>query len=116
MLRRTFWLAVGTLLGFGSSWYVTRRVKRFVARWTPQGVKDRVSTSLHDLGLDVRQAVYEGRLVMRAREDELRRSWDPGTTPPALPAPLVTAADDDRVVEAGIVDELGPRRSARRTA
>ena len=59
------WLVIGFLLGLGSSWAVTRRVRRVAQRFAPADVVDRWSDN-------VRAAVSEGRDAMRAREVELK--------------------------------------------
>ena len=71
MFKRLFWLLVGFLLGLGSSWAVTRRLRRVARRYVPTTVVDRWSGN-------VRAAVGEGREAMRAREAELNRAWAPG--------------------------------------
>ena len=72
MFKRLFWLVVGFTLGIGSSWAVTRRLRRIVARLAPPDVVDRWSDS-------VRSAVSEGRSAMRTREVELKSSFDRAT-------------------------------------
>jgi hypothetical protein len=67
MFKRLFWLVVGFLLGLGSSWAVTRRLRRVASRYAPAEVVDR-------WGGSVRAAVDEGREAMRAREAELKGS------------------------------------------
>jgi hypothetical protein len=72
VFKRLFWLIVGFALGIGSSWAVTRRMRRIVQRLAPADVVDRWSDN-------VRSAVSEGRSAMRAREDELKSSFDRAT-------------------------------------
>ena len=72
MFKRLFWLIVGFALGIGSSWAVTRRVRRIVQRLAPADVVDRWSDN-------VRSAVSEGRTAMRTREVELNSSFDRAT-------------------------------------
>jgi len=69
MFRRFFWLILGFALGIGSSWAVTRRLRRIAERYAPADVVDRWSET-------VRSAVSEGRSAMRAREDELNSSFE----------------------------------------
>ncbi|HTD51190.1 MAG TPA: hypothetical protein VK771_11350 [Acidimicrobiia bacterium] len=69
MFKRLFWLIVGFALGIGSSWAITRRLRRVVQRLAPADVVDRWSDN-------VRSAVSEGRLAMRTREVELKSSFD----------------------------------------
>jgi len=72
VLKRLTWLVVGFGAGLGSSWYVTRSVRRAIARYTPREVADRVNRSLLEAGRDLQAAVAEGRAAMHEREAELR--------------------------------------------
>ena len=72
MFKRLFWLIIGFALGIGSSWAVTRRLRRIVQRLAPTDVVDRWSDN-------VRSAVSEGRTAMRTREFELKSSFDRAT-------------------------------------
>ena len=72
MFKRLFWLIVGFALGIGSSWAVTRRMRRLAQRFVPTEVVDRWSDN-------VRSAVSEGRDAMRTREVELNSSFDRAT-------------------------------------
>jgi hypothetical protein len=65
MFRRLFWLTLGFALGVGSSWTITRRLRRVAARYAPADVVDRWSGN-------VRAAVTEGRAAMHTREAELK--------------------------------------------
>jgi len=69
MFKRFFWLLVGFALGLGSSWAVTRRVRRLAERYAPADAVDRWSET-------VRSAVSEGRTAMRTREVELNSSFE----------------------------------------
>jgi hypothetical protein len=69
VFKRLFWLLVGFALGVGSSWVVTRRLRRIAERFAPADVVDRWSGN-------VRYAVSEGRSAMRTRETELNSSFD----------------------------------------
>ena len=65
MFKRLFWLVVGFLLGIGSSYALTRKLRQLASRYAPAEVVDR-------WGGTVRAAVDEGRTAMRKREAELR--------------------------------------------
>jgi hypothetical protein len=67
MFKRLYWFIVGFTVGVGSSWAVTRRVRRMASRYVPADVVDR-------WGGTVRAAVGEGRTAMRDREAELRET------------------------------------------
>jgi hypothetical protein len=64
MFKRLYWFVVGFTVGVGSSWAVTRRVRRMASRYVPAEVVDR-------WGGTMRAAVDEGRTAMRDREAEL---------------------------------------------
>ena len=72
MFKRAFWLTAGTLLGFGSSWWVQRAVRRTVERYAPERVTVELTNAARGLGQEVRAAVSEGRDAMRDREAQLR--------------------------------------------
>jgi hypothetical protein len=69
VFKRLFWLILGFALGVGSSWAVTRRLRRIAERFAPTDVVDRWSDT-------VRSAVSEGRDAMRTRETELNSSFE----------------------------------------
>jgi len=71
MFKRLFWLVVGFALGLGSSWALTRKLRRMAARYAPTQVAVRWGGSM-------RAAVEEGRAAMRAREAELKESMARG--------------------------------------
>ena len=74
MFKRLFWLAVGTGLGFGMSFWIMRTVRSTIERYTPERVSSDLSAALRGLGEDLRSAVAEGRSAMAERESELRES------------------------------------------
>lgn len=80
LLRKLFWLTVAFLLGAGSSWAITRRLRRAATRYAPAEVAHRFTRSVAGFGGDVRDAVAEGREEMRRREAELRAGL-PGSRP-----------------------------------
>jgi hypothetical protein len=72
VFKRLFWLIVGFALGIGSSWAITRRLRRIVQRLGPADLMDRWTDN-------VRSAVSEGRTAMRTREVELNSGFDRAT-------------------------------------
>lgn len=72
MFKRLFWLVVGFALGLGSSWAVTRRLRRIAQRLAPPDVVERWSDN-------VRSAAAVGKSAMRTREVELKSSFDRAT-------------------------------------
>jgi len=79
MFKRARWLTTGFVLGLGSSYAITRRVRRVVQRYTPPGVADRLGTGAANMRGNVGAAVHEGTHAMRSREAQLRaevgRRW-----------------------------------------
>jgi len=61
VFKRFFWLSVGLTIGYGTSFWLMRTVRRTVERFTPRSV-----------GAEVRAALEDGRAAMRQREAELR--------------------------------------------
>lgn len=76
MFKRTIWWSTGAAMGFGSSLWVQRKVRRTVDHYTPEVVGRRVRSSARQLVPAVKAAVGEGRQVMRDREAELRAEAD----------------------------------------
>ena len=81
-MKRTFWTATGFTLGFGSSVYLQKRLRRAVERYTPeqvrQGVTDagkRVAARTRDLISDLRDAAQEGSETIRQTEQDLRSEF-----------------------------------------
>lgn len=72
LVRKLFWLALAFALGAGSSFALTRRLRRFAARYAPPSVAERFRESVVAFGGEVRAAVTEGRDAMHRREAELR--------------------------------------------
>ena len=72
MLKRLFWVFMGVGFGFGMSFWVTRTLRRKVARISPDNVAAGLSQAVRELGRDIRAAVSEGAEAMREREAELR--------------------------------------------
>ena len=72
MFKRLFWLSVGLTAGFGSSFWLTRTVRRIVERLTPQRLSQDAVAGARSVGAEVKAAVDEGRTAMRQREVELR--------------------------------------------
>ena len=74
MFKRAFWLAIGTGLGFGLSFWLTRFVRSTVERYAPERVSSDLASALRQLGQDLRAAAADGREAMYEREAELRKS------------------------------------------
>jgi hypothetical protein len=72
MFKRLFWLMIGAGFGFGMSFWLMRAVRDTVERYKPERVSNDLTVAVRALGVDLREAVSEGRQAMRAREAELR--------------------------------------------
>ena len=72
MFKRLFWLSVGLTIGYGTSFWLMRTVRRTVERLTPERIGQDVMAGARSLAAEVRAALEEGRAAMRAREAELR--------------------------------------------
>jgi hypothetical protein len=79
MFKRVRWVTTGFVIGVGSSYAVTRRLRRAVQRYAPPELAERVGGTAATLRRDVSAAVHEGRRAMRSREADLRtevaRRW-----------------------------------------
>jgi hypothetical protein len=72
VFKRLFWLTVGLTVGFGSSFWLMRTVRRTVERFAPERLTADVVTGARSFGADLKAALDEGREAMRTREAELR--------------------------------------------
>ena len=72
MFKRLFWLTIGLTIGYGTSFWLMRTVRRTVERLTPERVTQDVMTGVKSFGAELRAALEEGRAAMREREAELR--------------------------------------------
>ena len=72
MFKRLFWLTVGLAIGFGTSFWLMKTVKRTVERFTPERLAQDVASGARSLGAELKAALDEGRVAMREREAELR--------------------------------------------
>ena len=82
MFKRLFWLGIGASLGFGSSWWVTRQVKRKIEQLTPTRLTQGLADKARSVGGDVRAAVADGRQAMHEQDDVLRSQFDARYLPP----------------------------------
>jgi hypothetical protein len=72
MFKRARWLVTGAGIGFGTSVWLQRKVKRTAARYSPQRFSGELTRTVKGISTDVRAAVQEGREAMREREAALR--------------------------------------------
>jgi hypothetical protein len=72
VFKRLFWLTTGLTIGFGTSFWLMRTVRRTVERLTPERLSQDVVSGARSVGAELRAALDEGREAMREREAELR--------------------------------------------
>ena len=72
MFKRLFWLTIGLTIGYGTSFWLMRTVRRTVERLTPQRVSKDVMAGARTITGEVKAALEDGRTAMREREAELR--------------------------------------------
>ncbi len=72
MFKRLFWLTVGLTIGYGTSLWLMRTVRRTVERFTPERLSKGAVAGARSFGAEVRAALDDGRAAMRQREAELR--------------------------------------------
>lgn len=73
MVRRSFWMVVGAVLGV---WLVAK-VQRAAASLTPKGAAEVAQRRLRHLRNDLSAALAEGRRAKQATEVELRQAARP---------------------------------------
>ena len=72
MFKRLFWLSLGLMAGFGTSFWLMRTVRRTVERLTPHRLSQDAVAGARSVGAELKAAIDEGRTAMRQREAELR--------------------------------------------
>jgi hypothetical protein len=85
VFKRTFWFGSGVVVGAGGTVWATVRLRQAAAQITPGGVAEQALTRAKRVGGDVRDAIAEGRFVMRETESQLRRD----IAPPAIESSAV---------------------------
>ena len=73
MFKRLLWLTIGLSVGFGTSYWTVRYVRRTIGRLTPERLAGDATRVARTVATDLKAAAAEGREVMRRREAEL---WD----------------------------------------
>lgn len=77
MIKRFVWLCIGTVLGFASSLWFGRRLRRQVERVMPERLVKQATSATRRLGDDLRSAAADARLAMQEREASLRAEYGP---------------------------------------
>jgi hypothetical protein len=110
VFKRVVWMGMGFGAGVGATVWTEVKLRRTAARFTPAAIGDEVSGRVRSLGVDVREALREGRAAMVAREAELRAEHAPLRLPGAplslpgvplrgMPLPLSGAETASKVIE-----------------
>ena len=91
MFKRARWVSIGAALGFGGSLWAQRKVRAAIERYLPEQVAGRVADRTRGIRSDLRDAIAEGRVAMRAREVELRARTGLRPTPTQTPTQTPTS-------------------------
>ncbi len=75
-MRRLFWLGVGVVAGASGTVWAERKVRTQLDALAPDHLVISAGNKAKSVGRSVADAVVEGRGAMRAREDELRSTYD----------------------------------------
>lgn len=71
MFKRLLWLTIGLTVGFGTSYWTVRYVRRTLVRFTPERLADDATRMARTVASELKAAAAEGREAMRRREAEL---------------------------------------------
>jgi hypothetical protein len=80
-MRRVTWFVTGAAAGAAGATYATRKVKQTAAQLAPANVARNAAGRAKQRGRNVADAIREGRLAMRVKEDELRARRDARVEP-----------------------------------
>lgn len=72
MFKRLFWLTVGLTVGSGGSFWLMRKLRQTVERFTPERMRQDAVAGARSLGAELRAALDDGRAGMQEREADLR--------------------------------------------
>lgn len=75
-MKRLTWFVTGVAAGATGASYATKKVKQTAAQLAPANVAKGAASRVKDAGRHVVDAVKEGRVAMRVREDELKARRD----------------------------------------
>jgi hypothetical protein len=76
VFKRFFWMSVGLSVGYATSFWLMRTVRRTVERFTPERIGRDVVSGARSFADELKDAFGEGLEVMRKREAELRADLD----------------------------------------
>jgi hypothetical protein len=86
-MRRLFWLGVGVVAGASGTVWAERKVRTQLDALAPDHLVISAGNKAKSVGRSVADAVVEGRGAMRAREDELRSTYDAPRRPAGASMP-----------------------------
>jgi hypothetical protein len=110
-MKRVTWFVTGVAAGAAGTGYAKRKVKQTAQQLAPANVAKSAASKVRGSGKHLVDAVREGRVAMRAREDELKARRDSRAEPlDARLDPDEQVMVDGRPVEAGRVIVLKQRR------
>ena len=75
-MRRLTWFVTGAAAGAAGASYATRKVKETASQLAPANVAKGAAVRVRQSGGQLADALREGRMAMRAREDELKARRD----------------------------------------
>jgi hypothetical protein len=76
MMKRVTWFVTGAAAGAAGAGYATRKVKQTASQLAPANVAKGAAHRARRGGSQFVDALREGRMAMRAREDELKARRD----------------------------------------
>jgi len=93
MITRATWFVAGAAAGAVGATYTRRKVKAVAEQMTPANVARNVAGRARSRGLDLMEAMKEGRQAMRAKEDQLRAGRDAEALAIAPAAQIIVLSD-----------------------
>lgn len=75
MIKRLIWLVTGVVVGWGSSFWLARALRRRLERYLPDRVVHEVTARVRNARSHIAAAAEEGRSAMHARETALRAEF-----------------------------------------
>ena len=93
MITRATWFVAGAAAGAVGATYTRRKVKAVAEQMAPANVAKSVAGRARSRGHDLIEAVKEGRLAMRAKEDQLRAGRDAEALAIAPAAQIIVLSD-----------------------
>jgi hypothetical protein len=93
MITRATWFVAGAVAGAVGASYTRRKVKAVAEQMTPVNVARGVAGRARSRGQDLMEAMKEGRLAMRAKEDQLRAGRDAEGLAIAPAAQIIVLSD-----------------------